>query len=139
MAGESRGLYEDGAVRTSQALLDRGSPCVCGEMMPLVKIYTWSFSLLKGKCLKVQLNYAKKKVKSAFFFFFQAFEDQKAEAKTCLGLATLACEENNNGQALVLLDRGQTLGGDEEFWYNFTLTKVKTVSAGRNSNAYTEV
>lgn len=71
--------------------------------------------------------------------FFQAFEDQKAEAKTLLGLATLACEENNRGQALILLDRVQTVGGDEEFWYNFTLTKLKTVAAERNSNACTKV
>lgn len=56
-----------------------------------------------------------------------------------LGLAMLACEENNCGQALILLDRVQTVGGDEEFWYNFTLTKVKTVAAGRDSDAHAEV
>lgn len=71
--------------------------------------------------------------------FLQAFEDQKAEAKSLLGLATLACEENNCAQALILLDRVLAVGGDEEFWYKFTLTKVKTVVAGRNSDAYAEV
>lgn len=69
---------------------------------------------------------------------FQAFEDQKAEAKSLLGLATLACEENNCAQALILLDRVLAVGGDEEFWYKFTLTKVKTVAAWRN-DAYAEV
>ncbi|XP_075891746.1 cilia- and flagella-associated protein 46 isoform X3 [Nelusetta ayraudi] len=68
-----------------------------------------------------------------------AFEDQKAEAKSLLGLATLACEENNRAQALILLDRVLAVGGDEEFWYKFTLTKVKTVATGRHSDAYAEV
>lgn len=56
-----------------------------------------------------------------------------------LGLAMLACEENNCAQALILLDRVLTVGGDEEFWYKFTLTKVKTIVARRDSDAYNEV
>lgn len=33
----------------------------------------------------------------------------------------------------------QAVGGDEDFWYKFTLTKVKTVAAGRSGDAYAEV
>nr|XP_046258124.1 cilia- and flagella-associated protein 46 isoform X1 [Scatophagus argus] len=53
--------------------------------------------------------------------------DQKAVARSLLSLAILACEEQNYAQALVLLDKAQALGGDEEFCYHLTLTKVRAV------------
>lgn len=59
--------------------------------------------------------------------------------RSLLGLATLACEEQHYGQALIFLDKVQALGGDEEFWYKFTLTKVSVVVAKRDSDAYAEV
>jgi len=54
---------------------------------------------------------------------------QEAEARALLGLAALACEaEGDHGQALELLDRAQDLGGDEQFWYQLTLTRVRATA-----------
>ncbi|KAM7408201.1 hypothetical protein PAMA_002070 [Pampus argenteus] len=53
--------------------------------------------------------------------------DQIAMARSLLSLAILACDEQNHAQALILLDKAQALGGDEEFWYQLTLTKVRAV------------
>ncbi|XP_026165910.1 cilia- and flagella-associated protein 46 isoform X3 [Mastacembelus armatus] len=65
--------------------------------------------------------------------------DQKAVARSLLNLATLACEEQNHAQALILLDKAQTLGGDEEFWYQLTLTKVSAVVGQGDHDAQTKV
>lgn len=54
-------------------------------------------------------------------------------------MATLACEEQNHAQALTLLDEAQALGGDEEFWYQLTLTKVRGVVGQRHEGAQTKV
>ncbi|CAL8368626.1 unnamed protein product [Gadus morhua 'NCC'] len=54
---------------------------------------------------------------------------QEAEARALLGLAGLACAEGDHGQALELLDRAQDLGGDEEFWYKLTLTRVQATAS----------
>ncbi|XP_041803927.1 cilia- and flagella-associated protein 46 [Chelmon rostratus] len=64
--------------------------------------------------------------------------DQKARARSLLGLASLACEEQNYAQALILLDKAQALGGDEEFWYQLTLTKVRAVVGQRDQDAHTK-
>ncbi|KAM6956181.1 cilia- and flagella-associated protein 46 [Aplochiton taeniatus] len=57
--------------------------------------------------------------------------DQVSEAKALLGLAALACEEQDPAQALALLERAQALGGDEEFWHQVTRILVKaTVHQG---------
>ncbi|XP_030012468.1 LOW QUALITY PROTEIN: cilia- and flagella-associated protein 46 [Sphaeramia orbicularis] len=53
--------------------------------------------------------------------------NQITMARSLLGLASLACEEQNYGQALILLDEAQALGGDDEFWYQLTLTRVRAV------------
>ena len=60
-------------------------------------------------------------------------------ARSLLSLATLACEEQNYAQALILLDKAQALGGDEEFWYQLTLTKVRAVVGQRDQDAQTKV
>lgn len=60
-------------------------------------------------------------------------------AKSLLTLAILACEEQNYAQALIFLDKAQGLGGDEEFWYQITLTKVRAVVGQRDSDAHTKV
>ncbi|XP_070834007.1 cilia- and flagella-associated protein 46 [Chaetodon trifascialis] len=64
--------------------------------------------------------------------------DQRARARSLLGLAVLACEEQNYAQALILLDKAQALGGDEEFWYQFTLTKVRAVVGQRDQDAHSK-
>lgn len=56
-----------------------------------------------------------------------------------LGMATLACDEHNHPQALYLLDKAQALGGDEYFWYKFTLTKVAAVVGQRLHDAQAKV
>lgn len=69
----------------------------------------------------------------------QEFGDQKARARSLLSLAILACEEQNYSQALDLLDNAQALGGDEEFWYQLTLTKVRAVIGHRDQDAHIKV
>lgn len=56
-----------------------------------------------------------------------------------LSLAILACEEQNYAQALLFLDKAQGLCGDEEFWYQITLTKVRAVVGQRDIDAQTKV
>ncbi|XP_069395061.1 cilia- and flagella-associated protein 46 isoform X1 [Paralichthys olivaceus] len=67
------------------------------------------------------------------------FGDQKAMARSLLSLASLACEEQNHAQALILLDKAQVLGGDEEFWYQLTLNKIRAVVGQKHQDAQTKV
>ena len=60
-------------------------------------------------------------------------------ARSLLSLAMLACEEQNYGQAVILLDKAQNLGGDEEFWYQLTLSKVRAVVGQRDRGTHTKV
>lgn len=60
-------------------------------------------------------------------------------ARSLLSLAVLACEEQNFAQALILLDEAHALGGDEEFWYQLTLTNVRAVVGQRDQDAHTKV
>ncbi|XP_027134224.1 cilia- and flagella-associated protein 46 isoform X3 [Larimichthys crocea] len=64
--------------------------------------------------------------------------DQKAVARSLLGLAILACDEQNYAQTLILLDKAHVLGGDEEFWYQLILTKVRAVLGQRDHDAHTK-
>ncbi|XP_028983141.1 cilia- and flagella-associated protein 46 isoform X3 [Betta splendens] len=61
--------------------------------------------------------------------------DLKAVARCLLKCAILACEEQNYAQALILLDKSLALGGNKEFWYHFTLTKVRAVLGQRHRDA----
>lgn len=72
-------------------------------------------------------------------YIFKELEDQKAMARCLLSLATLACEEQNHDQALILLDKAQALGGDKEFWYHLTLIKVRAVIGQGHQDAQTKV
>ncbi|CAL8299476.1 unnamed protein product [Merluccius merluccius] len=64
---------------------------------------------------------------------------QEAEARCVLGLAVLACEEGNPSQALELLNRAQDLGGDEEFWYQLTLTQIRATASQGDQQAGAKV
>ncbi|KAM8739310.1 cilia- and flagella-associated protein 46 isoform 1-T1 [Acanthopagrus schlegelii] len=66
-------------------------------------------------------------------------KDQKAMARSLLSLAMLACEEQNYAQAVILLDKAQNLGGDEEFWYQLTLSKVRAVVGQRDRGTHTKL
>lgn len=70
---------------------------------------------------------------------FQELEDQIALAKALLSLAILACEEQNHAEALTLLNKAQTLGGDQEFCYQLTLTMVRAIVGQKDQNEQTKV
>ncbi|XP_077469731.1 cilia- and flagella-associated protein 46 [Stigmatopora argus] len=67
------------------------------------------------------------------------FDDQSVMPRILLSMATLACEEHNYAEALYLLDKAQAMGGDEHFWYKFTLTKVAAVVGQRPQDAQTKM
>lgn len=69
----------------------------------------------------------------------QELRDQKAVAKSLLISASLACEEQNFGQALIFLDKAQVLKGEQDFWYQFTLTKVRAVVGQKESDTHIKV
>lgn len=60
-------------------------------------------------------------------------------ARCLLILATLACDEQNYAQALIFLDKAQATGGDMEFWYQLTLTRVRVVVGQGDRDRHTEV
>ncbi|KAF7668645.1 hypothetical protein LDENG_00299490 [Lucifuga dentata] len=64
---------------------------------------------------------------------------QATLAKSLLSLAVLACEEQNHAQALSLLDKAQSLGGDQEFWYHLTVTMVRAIAGQRDQDAQTKI
>lgn len=76
---------------------------------------------------------------SILLYSIKELGDLKAIARCLLNLAILACEEENHAQALILLDKAQALGGDKEFWYHLTLTKVRAVIQQRHQDAQTKV
>lgn len=69
----------------------------------------------------------------------QELQDHKTLAKTLLVQASLACAESKCDQALIFLDKAQALGGDENFWYQLTLTFVNAVAGQRKKNAHIQV
>ncbi|GLD56038.1 cilia- and flagella-associated protein 46, partial [Lates japonicus] len=89
-------------------------------------------------CLSMGLYQPTRQLLAEAHLVAKELGDQKARARSLLGLATLACEEQNHAQALILLDRAQALGGNEEFWYQLTLTKVRAVVGQRHGDTQTE-
>lgn len=69
----------------------------------------------------------------------QEFRDHKTLAKTLLSQASLACAEHKFEQALKFLEKAQVLGGDENFWYQLTLTFIKAVAGQREIDAHMQV
>ncbi|XP_038168284.1 cilia- and flagella-associated protein 46 [Arvicola amphibius] len=58
---------------------------------------------------------------------FQELGDNCSEAQCLLLLAQLANKEKNHGQAMLIIERAQQLGGAEEFWYNSTLALAEAI------------
>ncbi|XP_021108879.1 cilia- and flagella-associated protein 46 isoform X3 [Heterocephalus glaber] len=58
---------------------------------------------------------------------FQELDDPCAVSQCLLLLAQLANKENNHGQAKKMIEKAQKLGGNEEFWYNSTLTLAEAI------------
>ncbi|XP_047458245.1 cilia- and flagella-associated protein 46 isoform X2 [Mugil cephalus] len=90
-------------------------------------------------CLSMGLYQSARQLMAEAHLVATELGDQNAAARSLLSLASLACKEQNYAQALILLDKAQTLGGDEEFWYQLTLTKVTTVVGQRDRDPQTKV
>ncbi|XP_017369055.1 cilia- and flagella-associated protein 46 isoform X2 [Cebus imitator] len=64
---------------------------------------------------------------------FQELDEPCAEAQCLFLLAQLANKEKNYGQAKRMIAQAQHLGGNEEFWYNSTLTLAETLLSMEHS------
>lgn len=69
----------------------------------------------------------------------QALGEQGVTGRGLLGLAALACEEQNFSHASLLLDKARAVGGDEDFWYKLTLTSIAAVVGQRPEDVHTKV
>ncbi|XP_035317165.1 cilia- and flagella-associated protein 46 isoform X1 [Cricetulus griseus] len=56
------------------------------------------------------------------------------EAQSLLLLAQLANKEKNHGQAMLMIERAQQLGGAEEFWYNSTLALAEAILSSEDDD-----
>nr|XP_029134601.1 cilia- and flagella-associated protein 46 [Labrus bergylta] len=90
-------------------------------------------------CLSIGLIQQTRQLMAEAHLVAMELKDQRATARSLLSLAVLACEEQNFSQTLILLDKAKDLGGDEEFWYQYTLTKVRAVVAQGHQDACTQV
>ncbi|XP_068423801.1 cilia- and flagella-associated protein 46 isoform X2 [Clinocottus analis] len=87
-------------------------------------------------CLSLGLCQPARQLLAQAHLVAMELRDPTAMARSLLSLAILACEEQNFAQALILLDKAHTLKGDEEFWYQLTLTKVRAVVGQRDQDAH---
>lgn len=69
----------------------------------------------------------------------QELREDKTQAKTLLSQARLACAEHNFDQAQMLLAKAQELGGDENLWYQLTLTLIRAVAGQGEMDAHIQV
>ncbi|XP_008297596.1 tetratricopeptide repeat protein 40 [Stegastes partitus] len=90
-------------------------------------------------CLSMGLYRSARQLLAEAYLVATELGDQNAISRSLLSLASLACKEQNHAQALILLDKAQALGGDEEFWYQFTLSKVTAVVGQRDQDSQTKV
>ncbi|KAM4591923.1 cilia- and flagella-associated protein 46-like [Odontesthes bonariensis] len=90
-------------------------------------------------CLSMGLHQSARRLLAEARMVAAELGDERAISRSLLRLATLACEEQNYAQALILLDGAQTVGGEDEFWYHFTLTKVTAVVGLRGQDSQTKV
>ncbi|XP_063348312.1 cilia- and flagella-associated protein 46 [Pelmatolapia mariae] len=90
-------------------------------------------------CLSMGLYQSARQLLAEAHMVSMVLGDQSVISRSLIYLASLACKEQNHAQALILLDKAQTLGGDEDFWYQLTLTKVTAVVGQRDSDFQTKV
>ncbi|XP_072246405.1 cilia- and flagella-associated protein 46 [Leuresthes tenuis] len=90
-------------------------------------------------CLSMGLHQSARQLLAEARMVAGELGDERAISRSLLSLATLACEEQNYAEALIQLDKAQTVGGDDEFWYHFTLTKVTAVVGLRGQDSQTKV
>ncbi|XP_045147306.1 cilia- and flagella-associated protein 46 [Echinops telfairi] len=67
---------------------------------------------------------------------FQELEEPCAESRCLQLLAELANREMNHKQAERLTERAQQLGGNEDFWYQSTLTLAETTLSSENQDRH---
>ncbi|KAM9345441.1 cilia- and flagella-associated protein 46 [Symphorus nematophorus] len=130
LSRERRGLqkaYNQKVEKDEKVVSGRQSMDVCAQDIWLDKAEV---------CLSMGLYQPARQLLAEAHFVAMELGDQKAMAKSLLSLAILACEDQNYVQALILLDKAHALGGDEEFWYQFTLTKVRAVVGQRDHDAH---
>ncbi|XP_056291813.1 cilia- and flagella-associated protein 46-like isoform X3 [Pseudoliparis swirei] len=89
-------------------------------------------------CLGLGLHQAARQLLAEAHCVAEELRDLTTMARSLLSLAVLACEEQNFAQALILLDEAHAVGGDEEFWYQLTLTNVRAVVGQRDQDAHTK-
>lgn len=100
----------------------------------LASVVSYIFSQYKcigGLCINTPFNICA--------VYNQELGEDKTQAKTLLSQARLACAEHNFDQALILLAKAQELGGDENFWYQLTLTLIRAVAGQREVDAHIQV
>ncbi|XP_068184453.1 cilia- and flagella-associated protein 46 isoform X2 [Antennarius striatus] len=90
-------------------------------------------------CLSLDLLQPARLLLAEAHLVAQELGDHKATARSLLHLSRLACKERKFNQALKLLDKSQDLGGDEDFWYQLTLTRVTAVTGRRDHDAPAQV
>ncbi|KAM6916250.1 cilia- and flagella-associated protein 46 [Xenentodon cancila] len=90
-------------------------------------------------CLSLGLYQSARQLLAHALTVATSLGEEKAVSKSVLSLAALACEEQDYAQALILLDQAQNLGGGEEFWYQFSLTKIAAVVGQRGQDSQSKV
>ncbi|XP_024152713.1 cilia- and flagella-associated protein 46 isoform X3 [Oryzias melastigma] len=90
-------------------------------------------------CLSLRLYPSARQLLTEAHMLARKLGDENAVSRSLLGLACLACEEQNPAQALILLDEAQKLGGNEDFWFQLIQTRVTAVVAQRDRDSQTKV
>ncbi|XP_078788201.1 cilia- and flagella-associated protein 46 isoform X5 [Oryzias latipes] len=90
-------------------------------------------------CLSLRLYQSARQLLAEAHILAKELGDQNAVSRSLLGLASLACEEQNFTQALVLLDEAQNLGGSEDFWFQLIHTRVTAVVALGDQDSQTKL
>ncbi|XP_056147442.1 cilia- and flagella-associated protein 46 [Lampris incognitus] len=90
-------------------------------------------------CLSMGLYQATRQLLAEAHLVATELGDLAAVARSLLALANLACAEQNHAQALTLLEKAQDLGGDEEFWYQLTLTMVTATVCQRDQDEHMKI
>ncbi|XP_056903879.1 cilia- and flagella-associated protein 46 isoform X4 [Takifugu flavidus] len=90
-------------------------------------------------CVSMGLYQAARELLSEAHLASVELREDKTLAKTLLSQARLACAEHNFDQALNLLAKAQELGGDENFWYQLTLTLIRAVAGQREMDAHIQI
>ncbi|XP_052617131.1 cilia- and flagella-associated protein 46 isoform X5 [Peromyscus californicus insignis] len=96
--------------------------------------------MLKGEVLlELELYQPARLLLSEAQQTFQELGNICAEAQCLLLLAQLANKEKNHGQAVLMIERAQQLGGAEEFWYNSTLALAEAILSSEDDRKEVKV